>query len=603
MARPPAPPRTSEECAMYVMRRLGEILVDAGHVTADQVNKALATQKAKGGRIGEILVSMEACDDVVVAEALAEQLDYEWRESIDISEMDMRLLDELRLRFTRDNRVLPFKREDGFVFVATDDPLNTEMLDEVRFLVRAEVEPVIVPTRGLTDAINRAFDRKSRDLGDGIADIDEEDAPTEESTGLDIGDIVDGDDEAPIIQFVNSLFLQASRERASDIHVEPGEKELTVRFRVDGVLKLVASPPKRFLSSIVTRIKIMAGLNIAEKRLPQDGRIRIKMAGKDIDIRVATAPMVHGERITMRLLDKSSVLLNVRDIGFAPDQLKTITTLIHQPHGIILVTGPTGSGKTTTLYSCLSEINAPDLNIMTIEDPVEYQLQGINQMQVNAKIDLTFASGLRSYLRHDPDVIMVGEIRDEETAKMAIQASLTGHLVFSTLHTNDAAGAFTRLTDMGVEPFLVSSTIIGTMAQRLVRRLCPSCKLPYQPEPTELNEIGLTMEDLYEKTPEGVIYKPNPDGCDACRNLGYRGRTGIYEMLDVTDPVKRLVMARSDSGTIKREACKQGMRTLREDGALRVLKGETSIAEVLRVTSEGLDDEGLDESSYGEVAI
>jgi general secretion pathway protein E len=400
---------------------------------------------------------------------------------------------------------------------------------------------------------------------------------------LDAGD----DDEAPVIRFVNSLFVQAVRERCSDIHIEPGEKELMVRFRVDGVLKAVASPPRRFLSSIITRVKIMAGLNIAEKRIPQDGRIRIKMAGKDIDIRVATAPMVHGERITMRLLDKSSVLLNVRDIGFAPDHLEQLLRFIRRPHGIILVTGPTGSGKTTTLYSCLSEINSPDQNILTIEDPVEYQLPGISQMQVNGKIDLTFASGLRSYLRHDPDVIMVGEIRDEETASMAIQASLTGHLVFSTLHTNDAAGAFTRLIEMGIEPFLVSSTVIASMAQRLIRRLCSQCKEAYMPSEQELGKVGLTQQDVREGTPNAMIYRPKPGGCDHCVGLGYRGRSGIYELLPVSSTLQQLVMARTDSGTIKAEACKEGMRTLREDGALKVLKGVTSLEEVMRVTVEG----------------
>ena len=338
----------------------------------------------------------------------------------------------------------------------------------------------------------------------------------------------------------------------------------------------------------------MANLNIAEKRVPQDGRIRIKMAGKDIDIRVATAPSAYGERITMRMLDKSAVLLNVRDIGFADDQLEQIKRLIQRPHGIILVTGPTGSGKTTTLYSCLSEINSPDKNILTIEDPVEYQLDGISQMQTNDKIDLTFASGLRSYLRHDPDVIMVGEIRDTETAEMAIQASLTGHLVFSTLHTNDAGGAFTRLTDMGAEPFLVASTVIASMAQRLVRRVCPDCREPYRPEDHELEELHLTREHV-ERAANGVLYRPSEGGCDTCMGLGYKGRTGIYELLQVRDSVRRLVMNRADSGTITREACEQtGMRTLRDDGARKVVRGITSVEEVLRVTSEGLEQ--LDEA-------
>jgi general secretion pathway protein E len=575
---------------MYNRQRLGEILARQGKVTPAQVERALRLQQDKGGRIGEILVTQEAIKSRDLAEALATQLDLPWAAEIEVDRIDLALLTNLQLAYARERRVLPIKREGGEVVVATDDPLDVDALDELRFLVGGEAMPLVVPGEVLTVAINNVFEKKDRQFGAGFGDLEEAESPAaEDMSSLDMKDLLDAgdDDEAPVIRFVNSLFVQAVRERCSDIHIEPGEKELTVRFRVDGVLKEVASPPRRFLSSIITRVKIMAGLNIAEKRIPQDGRIRIKMAGKDIDIRVATAPMVHGERITMRLLDKSSVLLNVRDIGFAPDHLETLLRFIHRPHGIILVTGPTGSGKTTTLYSCLTEINRPDQNILTIEDPVEYQLQGISQMQVNSKIDLTFASGLRSYLRHDPDVIMVGEIRDEETASMAIQASLTGHLVFSTLHTNDAAGAFTRLIEMGIEPFLVSSTVIVTMAQRLIRRICSQCKEPYMPSEQELGEIGLTREDVRERGVNGMIFRPRTGGCDYCVGLGYRGRSGIYELLPVEESVRQLVMKRTDSGAIKAEACKRGMRTLREDGALKVLKGVTSIEEVMRVTVEG----------------
>ncbi len=587
---------------MYNRARIGELLVRRGDVTEADIERALVTQRDKGGLLGEVLESMGVATPAQVCAALAEQLDYPLAIELDIERVDLTLLSRLQLGFCRDNHVLPVERDGDVILVATDDPLNMEVLDEVRFLLREEVAPLVTPAPILVSAINLAFERKSRLIDSGIEDFDEENAPVVDEEGVDIKDLIEAgdDDEAPVIRFVNSLFVQSVRERASDIHVEPGDKDLNVRFRVDGVLKMVAAPPKRFHSSIVTRIKIMAGLNIAEKRLPQDGRIRVKIAGKDIDVRVATAPMVHGERITMRLLDKSAMVLDVKGIGFQPDQLESIMKLIHQPHGIILVTGPTGSGKTTTLYSCLSEINSPDQNIMTIEDPVEYQLGGINQMQVNAKIDLTFAMGLRSYLRHDPDVIMVGEIRDEETAKMAIQASLTGHLVFSTLHTNDAAGAFTRLMDMGVEPFLVSSTVIGALAQRLVRRLCPDCKSPYRPSPTELGEIGLTEADLDSRTAKGMIYRPSEAGCATCVGLGYKGRLGIYELLDVTDPIKRLVMDRSDSGRIKAQGEREGMRSLREDGALKVLQGSTSIAEVIRVTSQGAGEDMATMGSGGQ---
>ncbi|HKJ70686.1 MAG TPA: type II secretion system ATPase GspE, partial [Gammaproteobacteria bacterium] len=412
----------------------------------------------------------------------------------------------------------------------------------------------------------------------GLDELDEADSPHAEEASIDINDLLDAsdDDEAPVIRFVNSLFVQAVRERASDIHIEPGEKELTVRFRIDGVLKEVTHPPRRFHSSIITRIKIMAGLDIAEKRVPQDGRIRIKMAGKDIDIRVATAPAVHGERITMRLLDKSAVLLNLRDIGLAGDYQKMLLKLIHRPHGIILVTGPTGSGKTTTLYSSLSEINSPDKNILTIEDPVEYQLEGISQMQVNSKINLNFATGLRSYLRHDPDVIMVGEIRDLETAEISVQASLTGHRVFSTLHTNDAVGSITRLVDMGVEPYLVSSSLLGAMAQRLVRKLCPHCREPREADEAEHELLGMPPGE------PATLY--HPAGCDACGQTGYRGRTGIFELMTVTEEVRSLIHDGAGEQELRKTARRQGMRTLREDGIAKVLAGKTSLEEVLRVS-------------------
>ena len=576
---------------MYNRQKLGEILIDMGKLEPGQLDHALSAQAEKGGRIGELLVQMQFVDEGDVVRALARQLDYPCEMEIDADEVDLDLLESFELGWTREHGVLPYDERNGQVLVATDDPLEVEVLDEVRMMLSGDdIMPVVVPTTNLQEAINEAFDRKSRRLGGGLDDLEEEESPGADDAELDINDLLDAgdDDEAPVIRFVNSLFVQAVRERASDIHIEPGEEDITVRFRIDGVLKEIAHPPKRFHSSIITRIKIMAGLDIAEKRLPQDGRIRIKMAGKDIDIRVATAPAVHGERITMRLLDKSAVLLNLRDIGMADDHLNQMLDIIFNPHGIILVTGPTGSGKTTTLYSSLSEINSPDKNILTIEDPVEYQLEGISQMQVNPKIDLDFARGLRSYLRHDPDVIMVGEIRDLETAEMAIQASLTGHLVFSTLHTNDAAGAFTRLTDMGVEPFLVSSTVICTMAQRLVRRLCPECREAYRPNTEALSEIGITQDEIDEHA-GGHIYKAGDDeDCEACLGLGYKGRMGIYEILGVGDDVRRQVMNRADTSEIKRTAAKKGVRNLREDGALKVLDGHTSIEEVLRVTQEDM---------------
>jgi general secretion pathway protein E len=581
---------------MYTRRNIGEILLDHEVISRDTLNQALEKQgqQDRDDHLTKILVDMEAISQSQAYRALAEQMDYPFKEQLDDEAIDLSLLEELELGFCRDKRVLPFEQNGDQVYVGTDKPLALDNLDEIGFITGLDVSPVIVPPAELTDAINEAFDRKSRQLDEGFEDLEEAEAHEADEEGLDMNDLLDAssDEEAPVIRFVNNLFVQAVRERASDIHIEPEEDELTVRFRIDGVLKEVYEPPKRFHSSIITRIKIMAGLDIAEKRLPQDGRIRIKMAGRDIDVRVATAPAVHGERITMRLLDKSAQILNIRDIGLAKDYQEKMLDLIHRPNGIILVTGPTGSGKTTTLYSSLSEINHPDINILTVEDPVEFQLEGISQMQVNPKINLDFAKGLRSYLRHDPDVIMVGEIRDLETAEMAIQASLTGHLVFSTLHTNDAPSAFTRLIDMGVEPFLVASTVLSTMAQRLVRRLGPECKVSYMPTENVLEDLKLTKRDIQERTEEGHIYRASEDGCEECLQLGYKGRTSIFEILEVTDGVRQLVMDNQAASKIKKEArSNAGMRTLREDGALKVLNGVTSIEEVLRVTQEDTSSE------------
>jgi general secretion pathway protein E len=392
-------------------------------------------------------------------------------------------------------------------------------------------------------------------------------------------DLVDDPNQAPIIRFVNSLFSQAIKERASDIHIEPFEKELSVRFRTDGVLYEVVKPPPRLQASIVSRIKIMAGLNIAEKRIPQDGRIKTRMAGREIDVRVSSLPVRHGERVVMRLLEKGAVF-DLTRVGMSDEVARRFRKLIRLPHGIVLVCGPTGSGKTTTLYSALAEINSPDKNILTIEDPIEYEMKGIGQTQVNPKIDLTFASVLRAHLRQDPDVILVGETRDRETAMNAIQASLTGHLVFSTIHTNDSPTAFTRLVDMGIEPFLVSSSLVAILAQRLARRLCPDCKEAYRPEPDELREVGLTYANLTH----GCLWRSR--GCAACNNKGYRGRSGIYELLIVTDAMRAKVNSGADATVLKKLAIAEGMRTLREDGLDKAILGHTSLDEVLRVTKE-----------------
>jgi len=430
---------------------IGEILVAKCKLAPEAIDRALSKQRDEGGLLGEVLIRMKLCDEDQLALALATQFDLTYVR-------DLPRADDIPINFARQRVVMPLRRENGRVVIAVADPHAVEVIDAVAVLIGEPVEPIVAATHRIIECINKTYSRLR-----GGAELEESHKKAESSEDSEYGneelvDMLDANDEAPIIRWVNSLMFQAAKDGASDIHIRPGEKDIIVRNRVDGVLREAKRAPRKFHASIIARVKIMSGLNIAEKRLPQSGRIRRKMAGKDVDMRVECAPTAAGESVTIRLLDRSSVLLGLADIGFANDQLKTIRDIIKRPHGILLVTGPTGSGKTTTLYACLSEINAPDINILTIEDPVEYQLEGISQTQVNSKIDLTFASGLRSFLRQDPDVIMVGEIRDRETAEVAITASLTGHLVFSTVHTNDAAGGITRLVDMGIEPFLVASS-------------------------------------------------------------------------------------------------------------------------------------------------
>jgi general secretion pathway protein E len=568
-------------------RPIGEILVAQGAITAAKLAEALSAQAERGGRLGEVLVSLKACSEEQVLKALAAQLELPYQVRLGTDEVSLELVKLVPINFAKQAKLLPLRIEadgDRHAVVALSDPLDSGAIDSVRLLLDAPVAPLLVPSQAILDCINSVYDRASNEAEQLVDDL-EGDLDTVAHQLEEPQDLLDANDEAPIIRLVNSLLFRAAKERASDIHIEPQERDICVRFRVDGVLQEVIRPPKRFQNSIVSRVKIMGALNIAEKRLPQDGRIRVKLAGRDIDIRLSTTPTVYGERIVMRLLDKSAVLLDLAEIGMDKAQLAKMESLIHKTHGIVLVTGPTGSGKTTTLYAALSKINRPDLNIMTIEDPVEYQLKGISQTPVNPKIDLTFANGLRSFLRQDPDVIMVGEIRDRETAEIAIQASLTGHLVFSTVHTNDAPGAITRLIDMGVEPYLVGSSLIGVLAQRLVRVLCKECREAYLPTPEELREVGLTPEKAREVS-GGMIYRPV--GCDACNKTGYHGRNGIYETMLVDDDIRDLIVKKVDSGTIKRQAVHRGMLTLMDDGAAEVLRGVTSIAEVLSVTQEDL---------------
>jgi general secretion pathway protein E len=562
-------------------RRLGEILSEQVGFDLEKIEEALQHQNERGGRIGEILMGMKVVTAEDVINALSAQLDLPVVDEIDVSAVDAELVRRIPINFAKQQMVLPLSQTTDEVVVAVSDPLNTFAQDDVRMLLGQPIRTVLATGQVILDGINRLYDRSANEAEALVDDLEETDLDTLAQELEEPEDLLDASDEAPIIRLVNSLLFQAVKERCSDVHIEPMERDISVRFRRDGILYEILRTPKRFQSSITSRVKIMGGLNIAEKRLPQDGRIRIKIAGKDIDIRLSTVPTVHGERVVMRLLDRSAVLLDLDQIGFNETNLRTMNGLIHRSHGIILVTGPTGSGKTTTLYAALTKINTPEVNILTVEDPVEYQLAGVGQIHVNDKIDLSFSNVLRSFLRQDPDIIMVGEIRDLQTAEIAIQASLTGHLVFSTVHTNDAAGAVTRLVDMGVEPFLVASSLVGILAQRLVRLACPHCRQKIKPTDVEWGELGL--RDNGHKKPE-FIHKAV--GCPKCFKTGYMGRMGIYELLELDDDIRQLVLKNVDSGTIKRAVMQKGMLTLREDGADKISQGLTTLEEVLRVTQE-----------------
>lgn len=514
---------------------------------------------------------------------IAQALGLEYRASLEDANPPRSLLlgDFSRLvgSWGKQVKAVPISEDEVAVTVAMSDPLNVEAVEALEICYGRPIRVVVASEKEIDSVINNARSSLMSDRSSALAS-EEGESSGEFASPLKI-DVTDAeDDDAPIIRYVNTLIFRAANQRASDIHIEPYENELKVRFRVDGVLQDIDSENKTFQAAIISRIKVMANLDIAEKRLPQDGRIGLKIAGKDVDIRVSTVPTRYGERIVMRLLDKSSVIIDLDSLGLVEHIKQPLQRLIQKSHGIILVTGPTGSGKTTTLYACLSQINSEDKNILTVEDPVEYELNGVGQMQVNPKINFTFATGLRSILRQDPDVIMVGEIRDLETAEIAVQASLTGHLVFSTLHTNDAPGAVTRLIDMGVEPFLISSSVLAIAAQRLIRTLCPDCKVSVTLTPEQCHELRLDPQKVKAST----IFGPHDGGCKNCQFTGYRGRMGIHELLIIDDAVRTKIMQRCDAPQIR--AAARDLSTLRADGAGKLLRGLTSFEEVIRVTQE-----------------
>jgi general secretion pathway protein E len=555
---------------------VGQLLVQSRIITPDILAEALARARREGRRLGETLVVMGATseEDVLRAVAAQQALPYLAAEELPSTPP---VLKELSPRYLRQAVACPIAVEGTTVTVATADPTSPLLLDELQQTLPLAIRLCVAPGPAILEAIERAYGASTalQKIVEGMGSAAERDGDPED----DVGHLRDMAFEAPVVRLVNLLIDGALAADASDIHIEPYEDSLRVRYRVDGLLYEQEAPPRRLQAALTSRIKIMAEMNIAERRLPQDGRIRVTAAGgRRVDIRVSTVPTIHGESIVMRLLDRSSVFLPFDRLGFAPAASRTFEGLIRQAHGIVLVTGPTGSGKTTTLYAALDKINRPDLKIITVEDPVEYQLKGVNQIPVRPKIGLSFASGLRHIVRQDPDVIMVGEIRDLETAEIAIQAALTGHLVFSTLHTNDAPSAVTRLQDMGCEPYLVSSVLSGVLAQRLVRRICQVCRAPHQPDSASLLALGVTDATGVELF--------HGKGCDECRGTGYRGRTGIYELFRITEEARSLVVRKAPAGEIRRHAVAQGMVTLREDAWVKVCAGLTTVEEILRVTQE-----------------
>ena len=562
---------------------LGEVLLQTSRLEPEQLAQARIRQQANHARLGDVLVEDGLLSNEEVLAGIGKQLGLEFRPAIDPTEIDEDLTQRVPISFAKQHGVLPLSCEadKSLLRVATADPHNTEPLDDLRILFGTEdVEAVLSSQQSVISAINEVYDRSAAETGQLAEEAtDDLDALADEASH-EPQDLLEATDDAPIIRLVNSLLQHAVKERASDIHIEPFEKQIRVRFRIDDVLYEPMKPlPRSLQASIASRIKIMGNLDIAEKRLPQDGRIRLKIAGRDYDVRLSTVPVAFGERLVLRLLPDSQALLDLEKIGFNKEQSRVLARIIRRPNGIFLVTGPTGSGKTTTLHACLSEINDIDKNIITIEEPVEITQKGIGQIEVNPKINLTFAAGLRAVLRQDPNVVLVGEIRDKETADIAIQASLTGHLVLSTLHTNDAASAITRLVDMGVEPFLVGSSLVGVLAQRLVRLLCLQCREPYTPSPQELIDAGIEEQ-------EGPVTLYRAGACSSCAHTGYQGRIGIFELMLVEDSIRAMVSKNVDSKTIKKQAVAQGMGTLRLDGTRKVLRGVTSVAELLRATEE-----------------
>lgn len=563
--------------------KLGDMLVSAGLLTAEQLKTALAEQKRAGGRLGTNLVKLGFLSEDEITQFLQKQYGVS---SINLSDynIDQAILDLVPSELATKYRCIPLERKGKVLTVAMVNPADVLAIEDIKFTTGFEVKPVVAAESSIVKAIEEQYqaagmlDEVMKDIGDESGEVEVVQKTDEEEDEM--TDLAAAADSAPVVKLVNSILLEAVDRRVSDIHIEPYEKELRIRFRIDGILHEVMHPPYRMRKAIVSRLKIMSKLKISEKRLPQDGRIKVRIKGRPVDLRVSTVPTLFGEKMALRILDRTAVSFDLVSLGFEREPMLQFIKGISSPYGIVLVTGPTGCGKTTTLYAAINKINAPDVNITTAEDPVEYSLLGINQVQMKASVGLTFASALRSYLRQDPDIIMVGEIRDKETAEISIRASLTGHLVLSSVHTNNAAGTVTRLVNMGVEPFLVASTMNCIESQRLLRKVCQSCKEPMTPNPALLKDVGIDPSEF-----EGfTLYKGK--GCRECNNTGYRGRLGIFEVMAVSSEIRELILDRAPTDALAKAAKDGGMMTLREAAIKRAKEGVTDIFEVIKETSQ-----------------
>jgi len=558
-----------------------EFIQENNLLDTERLDEVFRLEEETGQSFERIILHKGYMSENDVLRSLAHALDMEYKPALADEKVPEAFTHQVPVGFARNYALCAVDEANGTIRVATAFPLDTHPMDDLASMLGSEVEPVLAPRAEITALINRAYKAKAGIVDETMDGMREDDVMSEAMALDESEDLLATANKAPIIRLVNMVLFQALKMRASDVHFQPFPDRLQVRYRIDGVLYDMEAPPKKVQDAILSRIKVMGNMDIAERRLPQDGRASVKLGDSDVDIRISSVPTSSGERVVLRLLDKSARLYELKEIGLETDNLKIVEKYIQYNHGILLVTGPTGSGKSTTLYAALQQVNSTQLNVITLEDPIEYQLEGISQIQINEKKGLTFAKGLRHLLRQDPDIMMVGEIRDVETAGIAIQAALTGHLVYSTLHTNDAASTITRLVDIGLEPYLVASSLICVIAQRLVRRICPECR--YDCEPTEedlfdVKSIGLTIDQF----PNGKIWKGR--GCPSCYNTGYTDRTGIYEVLPVDEIIKEQVMSRVNSTVIKKDSLERGCRTLRMDGAFKVLSGVTTPAEVLRVT-------------------